>query len=92
MVEDTGGSRYSSVINISCIDQTKPSVTGVKNGKVYRKAVTIKFVDKQSGIRSAVLNGRKISSGKKVKAAGRYRLTVADRAGNKACIKFQIKK
>lgn len=91
MVEDVSGSRYSSVINISSIDQTKPSITGVKNGKVYKRAVTVKFFDAQSGVRSAMLNGRKIRSGSKIKTPGAYRVEVVDRAGNRATVKFCIK-
>lgn len=91
MVEDAAGSRYSYIVHVSSIDQTKPSIIGVKNGKVYKKAVTIKFSDAQSGIRSATLNGRKISSGNKIKMPGVYRIEVVDQAGNQAMVKFRIR-
>lgn len=92
MVEDTGGSRYSSAVKVSGIDDKKPAVGGVKNGRTYKKAVTVRFSDSQSGIKSATLNGRKISSGTKVSADGTYRLVVADQAGNKAIVQFRIRK
>ena len=92
MAEDTSGSRYSSTVKVSGIDNKKPAVAGVKNGRTYKKAVTVRFSDRQSGIKSAKLNGRKISSGKKVSANGTYRLAVADKAGNKAIVKFRIQK
>lgn len=92
MVEDTGGRRYSSTVKVSGIDDKKPAVAGVKNGRTYKKAVTVRFSDRQSGIRSATLNGRKIPSGKKVSADGTYRLVVADKAGNKSVVKFRIRK
>lgn len=79
-------------INVKSDDKTKPTVSGVKNGKTYNKAVTIKFSDKGSGIKSAKLNGKKIKSGTKVSANGSYTLVVIDNAGNKTIVKFKIKK
>ena len=72
-------------------DKIKPTVTGVKNNKTYKKQVTIKFSDKQSGIKKATLNGKKIKSGKKVKKNGKYTLKVYDKAGNVIQVKFTIK-
>lgn len=76
---------------IKAQDTTKPKVSGVKNGMTYSKAVTIKFSDKDSGIKSAKLNGKAIKSGKKVTKNGSYTLVVADKAGNKTTVKFKIK-
>lgn len=73
------------------LDDTKPTITGVKNGKTYKKAVTIKFSDK-SGIRKATLNGKKIKSGTKVKKNGSYTLIVTDKAGNSRIVRFKIRK
>ena len=50
------------------------------------------FSDRQSGIKSATPNGMKIPFGKKVSVDGTYRLVVADKAGNKAVVKFRIRK
>ncbi len=72
-------------------DTTKPTVTGVKDGKKYSKAVTIKYSDKESGIKKATLNGKKIKSGTKVSKKGKYTLKVTDKAGNTKTVKFTIK-
>lgn len=85
---------YNSVVinvNVKAVDKTKPTITGVKNGKTYKKAVTIKFKD-ASGIKSAKLNGKSIKSGTKVSKNGSYTLVVTDKAGNKKTVKFKIKK
>lgn len=79
-------------VNVKSSDKTKPVVSGVKNGKTYHRAVTIKFSDKGSGIKSAKLNGKNIKSGKKVSRNGSYTLVVTDNAGNKTTVKFKIKK
>ncbi len=73
-------------------DTKAPTVKGVSDGKTYKKTVTINFSDATSGIKSATLNGKKISSGKKVKKSGTYTLVVTDKAGNKKTVKFTIKK
>ncbi len=71
-------------------DRTAPVVKGVKN-KIYQKAVKVKFSDAFSGVKKAVLNGKKITSGTKVKEKGKYTLKVWDKAGNKTIVKFKIK-
>lgn len=73
------------------IDTTKPSVSGVVNGKTYKDVRTIRFSDKGSGIKKAVLNGKTVKTGKKVSKKGRYTLIVTDKAGNQKTIKFKIK-
>ena len=73
------------------IDRTKPSVKGVKNGRTYKKAVTIKFSDK-NGIQSASLNGKPFRNGSKASRKGTYTLKVTDKAGNVKSVKFKIKK
>jgi hypothetical protein len=92
-IEDIYGTRYTTTDKVTnlVVDKTKPKVTGVKNGKTYKKAVTIKFSDKGSGIKKATLNGKKIKSGKKVKKKGKYTLKVTDKAGNNTTVKFKIK-
>lgn len=78
-------------IKVTGVDTTAPTVTGVKNGKTYKKTVTIKYSDKGSGIKKATLNGKKIKSGTKVKKKGSYTLVVTDKAGNKKTVKFKMK-
>ena len=74
------------------VDTTKPTVKGVKNGKTYKKAVTIRVKDSNTGIKSIKLNGKKIKATYKLKKKGSYKLVVMDKAGNKTTIKFKIKK
>lgn len=73
------------------IDTTKPAVSGVKSGKIYKSARTIRFSDKGSGIKTASLNGQAVKTGKKVSKKGAYTLTVTDKAGNQKTVKFTIK-
>lgn len=72
------------------IDMTKPSLKGVKDKKTYTKPVIVKFSDKGSGIKKATLNGKKISSGKKITKKGSYTLKLTDRAGNIKTAQFKI--
>ena len=81
----------SVVVHHVVKDETNPVVKGVANGKTYKKAVTIKFSDIDSGIKSAKLNGKSIKSGKKITKSGNYTLVVIDKAGNKVTIKFKVK-
>lgn len=71
-------------------DVNLPTIKGIKEGKVYNKAVTIKYSD-ASGIKSAKLNGKKFSSGKKVSKKGSYKVIVKDKAGNTRIVRFKIK-
>lgn len=72
-------------------DKTKPTIKGVTNNKVYKKACTITFSDKY-GVKSAKLNGKTIKNKKKVRKNGSYTLKVTDKAGNTNTVKFKIKK
>jgi hypothetical protein len=92
MIQTTNDFRYAGTYKVTGIDTKKPTVSGVKNGKTYKKAVTITFSDDASGVKSAKLNGKSIKSGKTVSASGSYTLVVTDKAGNKKEIKFKIKK
>ncbi|MBR4020183.1 MAG: hypothetical protein IKI99_02620, partial [Firmicutes bacterium] len=73
-------------------DKTKPT-TNMKS-KTYKKTSKgrkITFKDATSGVKKATLNGKKIKNGKVVKKAGKYTLTIYDKAGNKKVVKFRIK-
>jgi hypothetical protein len=83
---------FSTPIKVSGLDNAKPVIKGVKNGKKYKKAVKISFSDKASGIKKALLNGKTIKSGTKVKKSGSYTLKVTDKAGNVSKLKFRIVK
>lgn len=73
------------------VDKIKPTVSGVKNGKTYKKPVKIKFSDTLSGIKKATLNKITVTSGKKISKKGTYRLEVYDKAGNTEIILFYIR-
>lgn len=83
---------YYVPINVKGIDTTAPKISGVSPNKYYKKAVTVKFSDTGSGIKSALLNGKSIKSGKKVKTDARYTLKVTDKAGNSKTVKFVVDK
>lgn len=89
-ITDRDGNMVLKSFSASHTDKTAPTVAGVEDGAVYKKAVTIKFAD--ANLLSATLNGKKISTGKKVSAKGSYTLIVTDRAGNETTVKFKIKK
>ena len=72
------------------VDKKTPT-TNVK-AKTYNTDVKITFKDKTAGIKSATLNGKKITSGKTVTASGSYTLKIKDKAGNVKIVKFKIKK
>lgn len=88
MVKDTYGNKKEITFKT---DKIAPEVKNVKNKRTYRKAVTIRFSDAVSGVKTATLNGKKITSGKRVKKVGSYTLKVTDKAGNSTKVKFQIK-
>lgn len=72
------------------VDKVKPTVTGVKNGYKYKKAVTVKFKDNHK-VKSAKINGNSFKSGKKISKKGTYKVVVKDVAGNTRTVKFTIK-
>lgn len=74
------------------IDKKKPVVKGAKNGKRYRKNVTLRFSD-TNGIRSVKINGKKKSTKKTVlKKNGKYTVKATDKAGNTSTVRFWISK
>ncbi|MDE5966614.1 MAG: hypothetical protein K2G89_07260 [Lachnospiraceae bacterium] len=78
------------------IDKKKPIIYGAKNGKTYKRAVTLSFEDLHSGIASVTVNGKKISAkkyeGYTVKKNGTYKVVIKDKAGNQRSITFKIKR
>lgn len=85
---------YTSIYKTNgfTVDSTAPCVKGVKNGKMYKHAVTIRVSDTVSGIKSITLNGKKISSTKKITKNGAYKLIAVDKVGHKKTIRFSINK
>ena len=82
---------FSKFFKVKGIDDKAPVVRGVKNGGSYRSGVKILFSDKDSGIKSAKLNGKPVKSGVTVSARGSYKLVVTDKAGNSGIISFKIR-
>jgi hypothetical protein len=87
----------SFAVQLKAQDTTKPTVSGIKNNKTYTKSVKFKVSDKQSGIKSVTLDGKKISvkkaqSGYTVSKKGSHTLKVTDKSGNIKTVKFTIKK
>lgn len=85
---------FCAQVNVTGIDTKKPVISGVKNKKAYKKAVTIKFSDGTggSGIASAKLNKKSVKTGKKITKDGVYTLVVTDKAGNSNTVKFTVDK
>ncbi len=72
------------------IDKVKPTIKGAVSGKTYRKAVKLRFSDR-NGIKSAKVNGKSVSRNKvTLKKRRAYSVKVTDKAGNVRCIKFRI--
>lgn len=74
------------------IDTKAPTISGVKNGKTYKKSVTIRVSDKVSGVKKITLNGKKVKNGKIISENGTYKLIAVDSVGNKKAIQFKIRK
>lgn len=89
--EDANENYIMTRIHITNIDKVSP-ITNIINNKTYTsKAITIKFNDEASGVKSAKLNGREIDYGKIIKAKGTYKLVVTDFAGNVKTVVFHKK-
>lgn len=72
------------------IDTYKPK-TNIVNNKTYKGSVKITFSDRW-GIKKATLNGKPISSEKRVSKAGTHTLKIWDKAGNLTTRKFKVVK
>lgn len=72
------------------LDKTAPVISGVKNNRTYRKSVTLSYKDKISGVKKAVINGKKLEKKTKIKKSGTYQVEVTDRADNKKKVKFTV--
>lgn len=78
------------------IDKKKPAIKGAKDGKTYKKKVTLRFSDSLSGVKSVTVNGKKVSArkynGYTISKPGKYKVIVKDKAGNQKKITIRIKK
>lgn len=86
---DADGTLQTVHTNEFYIDKKKATVN-VKAKKTYEKGYKIIFQD-AGGIQTATLDGKKVTSGVKVKKKGRHILIVTDKAGNKRKVVFKVK-
>lgn len=71
------------------IDKTKPTITGVEDGKQYLHEVTPVISDNKI-VDTITLNDESFVSGTTITADGKYTLKVTDKAGNSRTIEFRI--
>ncbi|MDQ8736047.1 S-layer homology domain-containing protein [Paenibacillus sp. LHD-38] len=69
------------------LDTTAPVITGIANGDVVNRDVTLSFDEG-----TAQLNGEAFASGTTISAAGAYVLVVTDELGHAATVSFEIDK
>lgn len=77
------------------IDKKKPVIKGVKNKKTYKKTKYITVSDKDSGVASLKIDGKKqdLSDGMfAIKKKGKHTIVAKDKVGNVTKIKVTIKK
>lgn len=91
-VTATDYNNNSTTVNFR-LDGQKPKIKGAKNGKTYKRPVTLRFSD-NVGIKYVAVNGKKIKSKKKVtlKKDGKYTVLVVDKCYNYDGLTFRIKK
>ena len=76
------------------IDKKKPVIKKLKNNKTYKKHVKFAVKDKDSGIASVAIDGKKKDVQKSlytINKKGRHRIVVKDNAGNTNKVKIKIK-
>ena len=72
------------------VDNTKPVISGIKNGKKVKKPVTLRFKDNYK-MKSVTINGKKVNPKKTtVRKTGRYVVKAKDAAGNTTKLVFRI--
>lgn len=86
---DATGSVQMVHTNGFYVDKKKATVN-VKAGGTYKKGYKLTFKD-AGGIKSAILDGKKVKSGVKVKKRGSHTILVTDKAGNKRKVVFKVK-
>ena len=77
------------------IDTKKPTISGIKNKKTYKKGKSFFVNDKDSGVASVYINGKKQTAGStyfSLTKKGKNTIVVKDKAGNKKKIQVTIKK
>lgn len=77
------------------IDKKKPVINGIKNNKTYKGTQYFAVQDKDSGVASVTVNGKKQKPTYDmyvVKKKGTNKIVVRDKVGNKKTIKIKISK
>lgn len=71
-------------------DTQTPSISGVKEGGVYKKSVKVKISDSISGIEKIELDGSQVATKSVITVSGtkKHTLVVYDKAGNKKQVRF----
>ena len=71
-------------------DTKAPSISGVKEGGVYKKSAKVKISDDISGIEKIELDGEQVDFKPVITVSGtkKHSLTVYDKAGNKRQVRF----
>lgn len=82
------GTYYASCKGDYKYDNVAPSIKGVKDESFYKKEVTITCTDTDLDV--LLLNGKRITSGYKVKDNGVYFLRAIDKYGNSTYVNFFI--
>lgn len=90
LVKDSCGNQTKITIRV---DKSQPIISNIKQAGVYKKPVSVRIVDSNSGIQKVILNG-KIQELKNqrlyISKSGKYQLTAIDYAGNRRSISFML--
>lgn len=78
---------YDVEITREALEETKPVIDGVEEGRTYDRDVTITFNEG-----AAALNGQPFVNGTTVSENGTYTIVVTDDAGNQSIVHFKINK
>lgn len=92
VLQSAGGERRTVTF---FIDKKKPVISKLKNNKTYKKNVKFKVIDKDSGVSSVKVDGKKASNitGNiyTIKKRGKHNIVVKDNAGNVKKLKINVK-
>lgn len=82
----------TKIVNVTNIDKSVPTISGVSNAKKYNTDVQLKVSD-ASGIKSLSVNGNVIDgTSYTASSSGNYDVVVTDNAGNSNSLSFTVNK
>ena len=87
------GRQFKITATVDNIDKEKPTITGIKNGRVYTHSVTPIITDKNLQKIELTFNGQVVKgyqSNIQLIDEGYYVITATDKAGNSTRVGFQI--